>query len=40
MAVQCGSWQEPELAGALAVYQDPADLLARFDDSPFAFQTR
>ena len=40
MAVQCGSWQEPELAGALAVYQDPADLLARFDDSPFVFQTR
>ena len=40
VAVQCGGWWEPDLAGALAVYQDPADLLAHFDQSPLALQTR
>ena len=32
----CGGWSEEELtrAGCIAVYQDPADLLARYDTSP------
>ncbi len=32
----CGGWSEAELreAGCIAVYRDPADLLARFDQSP------
>lgn len=38
VALTCGGWTEQELkeAGAIAVYRDPADLLRRFDDSPFA----
>jgi len=32
----CGGWTQPQLrrAGCIAVYRDPADLLARYDDSP------
>ena len=32
----CGGWTEDELkqAGCIAVYKDPADLLARYVDSP------
>lgn len=36
IAVRCGGWNDQELVGAIAVYDSPADLLARFDDSPFA----
>jgi HAD superfamily hydrolase (TIGR01509 family) len=34
----CGGWNEEELrrAGCVTVYQDPADLLARYDGSPLA----
>lgn len=32
----CGGWSAEELEGALAVYADPAELLARYDESPFA----
>ena len=34
----CGGWSEAELrdAGCIATYRDPADLLARFDQSPLA----
>jgi HAD superfamily hydrolase (TIGR01549 family) len=34
----CGGWSEEDLkkAGCVAVYDGPADLLARFDDSPLA----
>ncbi len=35
VAVRCGGWGDSDLAGAMAVYDDPADLLARFDQSPF-----
>lgn len=37
VAVCSGGWSENELreAGAIAVYQDTADVLAHFDDSPF-----
>jgi beta-phosphoglucomutase-like phosphatase (HAD superfamily) len=36
----CGGWNEEELrrAGCVAVYQDPADLFARYDSSPLARQ--
>lgn len=34
IALRCGGWGDRELAGALAIYDDPADLLARYDDSP------
>jgi phosphoglycolate phosphatase-like HAD superfamily hydrolase len=32
----CGGWSENNLkkAGCIAVYKDPADLLARYADSP------
>lgn len=36
VALTCGGWSEDELKDAVAVYRDPADLLARFDESPFA----
>jgi HAD superfamily hydrolase (TIGR01509 family) len=36
VAFRCGGWDDRALAGALAVYDDPADLLARYDDSPLA----
>ncbi len=34
----CGGWSEAELkqAGCVAIYQDPADLLRRYNDSLFA----
>jgi HAD superfamily hydrolase (TIGR01549 family) len=36
VAVRCGGWRDADLGGALAVYDDPADLLARYESSPFA----
>jgi HAD superfamily hydrolase (TIGR01509 family) len=36
VAVRCGGWTDADLAGAAAVYDDPADLLARLDESPLA----
>jgi HAD superfamily hydrolase (TIGR01509 family) len=36
IAFRCGGWwDDDELAGALAIYDGPADLLARFAESPF-----
>ena len=34
----CGGWSEDELrqAGCVAVFKDPADLLARYRESPLA----
>jgi HAD superfamily hydrolase (TIGR01509 family) len=34
IAVRCGGWSDAALAGALALYDDPADLLARYEQSP------
>jgi HAD superfamily hydrolase (TIGR01509 family) len=34
IAVRCGGWDDPDLRGAVAVYDHPADLLAHFDESP------
>jgi len=36
IALRCGGWSDKDLAGALAIYDDPADLLARFESSPLA----
>jgi HAD superfamily hydrolase (TIGR01509 family) len=34
IALRCGGFSDAELQGALAIYDDAADLLARFDESP------
>lgn len=34
IALRCGGWRDEELAGAIAVYEDPSDLLARYTSSP------
>lgn len=34
VAVRCGGWGDEDLRGAVAVYDDPADLLEHFDESP------
>ena len=36
IALRCGGWGDAELAGAVAIYDDPADLLARYQESPLA----
>jgi HAD superfamily hydrolase (TIGR01509 family) len=36
IAFRCGGWKDPDLAGALAIYDDPADLLAHYNSSPLA----
>ena len=36
IALRCGGWHDHDLGGALAVYNDPADLLAHYDSSPLA----
>ncbi|MFQ4138743.1 HAD family hydrolase [Nodosilinea sp. PGN35] len=34
IAVRCGGFSDQELAGAIAIYDDPADLLNHYDRSP------
>lgn len=34
IALRCGGWSNEELAGAAAIYDSPADLLAHYDFSP------
>lgn len=36
LGVRCGGWAAPDLQGAETVYDDPADLLARYGDSILA----
>lgn len=36
IALRCGGWQDRDLAGALAIYTDAADLLSHYDTSPLA----
>jgi len=36
VGVRCGGWSDADLKGAVQIYADPADLLARFDQSVFA----
>ncbi len=35
VALRCGGWDDTGLAGALKVYDSPAELLAQFEESPF-----
>lgn len=35
IALRCGGFSDEALRGALAIFDDPADLLARYDESPF-----
>jgi len=34
LALRSGGFSDADLAGALAIYDDAADLLARYDESP------
>jgi len=34
IALRCGGWKDTDLAGAIALYDDPADLLAQYETSP------
>jgi HAD superfamily hydrolase (TIGR01509 family) len=36
VAVRCGGWTDAELGGAIAVYQDPQDILFNYETSPLA----
>jgi HAD superfamily hydrolase (TIGR01509 family) len=36
IALRCGGWGDGDLAAALAIHDDPADLLAHYDSSPLA----
>ncbi|HLI07868.1 MAG TPA: HAD family hydrolase [Ktedonobacteraceae bacterium] len=36
IALRTGGWTDKELAGAIAIYNDPADLLEHYDTSPLA----
>ena len=36
IAFRCGGWSDNDLTGAVAIYDGPWDLLARFDDSLLA----
>lgn len=36
IGVRCGGWSDADLAGALRVYDDPADILSHLDESPLA----
>jgi HAD superfamily hydrolase (TIGR01509 family) len=36
VAFRCGGWGDADLKGAIAIYDGPADLLSKFEDSPFA----
>jgi len=40
VALRCGGWDDKDLAGAVAIYDNPADLLAHFDVSPFSPEAR
>jgi HAD superfamily hydrolase (TIGR01509 family) len=36
IAVRCGGFDDKQLAGAIAIYNDPSDLLAHYSNSPLA----
>jgi phosphoglycolate phosphatase-like HAD superfamily hydrolase len=36
IALRCGGFDDTQLDGAIAIYNDPADLLAHYQDSPLA----
>lgn len=35
VAVRCGGWQDDELRGSITIFDDPADILAHYSESPF-----
>jgi HAD superfamily hydrolase (TIGR01509 family) len=37
--VRCGGFSDRELEGAIAIYDDPADVLKNYDQSPFGTKT-
>lgn len=37
IAVRCGGWKDSDLSSAMAIYDDPADLLQNFNNSPLKF---
>jgi phosphoglycolate phosphatase-like HAD superfamily hydrolase len=39
VAFRCGGSTDERLSGALAIYDDPADLLEHLDSSPFGRKT-
>lgn len=36
IALRCGGFSDRDLSGAIAIYDDAADLLKHYDDSPLA----
>lgn len=36
IALRTGGWLDSDLHGALAVFEDPADLLAHYESTPLA----
>ena len=36
IGLRCGGWDDQDLRGCLAIYDDPAHLLAEFERSPLA----
>jgi HAD superfamily hydrolase (TIGR01509 family) len=36
IALRCGGWSDADLHGASAIFDDPANLLAHYDESPLA----
>ena len=40
IALRCGGFSDDQLSGAVAIYDDPADLLARYDASPLREASR
>lgn len=36
VAVRCGGWDDHQLVGALAIFKDTAELLSKFESSPFS----
>ena len=36
VALRCGGWDDDELSDAVAIYDDPADLLANYAESPYS----
>ncbi len=36
IALRCGDFSDRDLSGAIAIYDDAADLLQHYDDSPLA----
>jgi HAD superfamily hydrolase (TIGR01509 family) len=40
ISVRSGGWSDADLRGSIAVYDDPADILRHYDETPFAIRRR